>query len=132
MPGSTGSMGILVVDDEGPVRNLVASILKQHGYAVTEASGGAEALRILDRNQDAPALLLTDIRMPEMDGIELARLAARTRPGINIMYMTGFSAQRPAPGSAVLMKPFTAKCLLDQVNRALTPRESGGTKAPDA
>ena len=120
---------ILVVDDEAPIRNLVASVLKQDGYCVTEAASAAEALRLLEMSPE-PALLLTDIKMPEIDGIELARQATQFRPEMKVVYMTGYSAQRLAPGTAVIEKPFTARRLLDQVRCVLagqhpnTPKHS--------
>ena len=71
---------ILIAEDEEGIRSLVARALSQDGHAVTTANDGAEALDLLTREQGAFELLLTDIRMPIMDGIALALAAARDHP----------------------------------------------------
>ena len=71
---------ILIAEDEEGLRSLVARALVQDGHAVTTANDGAEALDVLTREQGAFELLLTDIRMPIMDGIALALAAARDHP----------------------------------------------------
>lgn len=104
---------ILVVDDEEPLRTLVARGLSMDGHSCLTAADGAEALDILIAEQGRFDLLLTDIRMPLMDGIALALAAKREFPDLTIMLMTGYAEQREraksleAIVSDVMTKPFT-------------------------
>jgi two-component system cell cycle response regulator CpdR len=84
----------LIAEDEEGIRSLVARALSQDGHTVTTANDGAEALDLLVREQGAFELLLTDIRMPIMDGIALALAAARDHPHVAILLMTGYADQR--------------------------------------
>ena len=85
---------ILVVDDEEPVREFVRRALEMDGHIISIAADGAEAMDVLTDNDGAFDLLLTDIKMPLMDGIALALAAARDFPALKIMLMTGFADQR--------------------------------------
>jgi two-component system, cell cycle response regulator CpdR len=85
---------ILVADDEEAIRNLLARALRQDGHEVMTACDGADALGLLVRENGAFELLLTDIRMPVMDGIALALAAARDHPAVTILLMTGYADQR--------------------------------------
>jgi two-component system, cell cycle response regulator CpdR len=87
---------ILIAEDEEGLRSLVARALSQDGHAVVTANDGAEALDLLTRAQGAFELLLTDIRMPIMDGIALALAAARDHPHVAILLMTGFADRASA------------------------------------
>ena len=104
---------ILVVDDEEPLRTLVARGLTMDGHTCMTASDGAEALDMLIAEQGRFDLLLTDIRMPLMDGIALALAAKQAFPDLPIMLMTGYAEQRErarsldAIVSEVMTKPFT-------------------------
>ena len=104
---------ILVVDDEEPLRLLVARGLAMDGHACVTAADGAEALDILIAEQGRFDLLLTDIRMPLMDGIALALAAKQQFPELTIMLMTGYAEQRERAKSLeaivaeVMTKPFT-------------------------
>ena len=104
---------ILVVDDEEPLRTLVARGLTTDGHTCLTAADGAEALEILIAEQGRFDLLLTDIRMPLMDGIALALAAKQQFPDLTIMLMTGYAEQREraksleAIVSEVMTKPFT-------------------------
>ena len=101
---------ILIAEDEEALRGLIARALMQDGHAVTTASDGAEALDLLARERGAFELLLTDIRMPVMDGIALALAAARDHPEITILLMTGFADQRErAHGLDALIHDVIAK-----------------------
>ncbi|HEY3641979.1 MAG TPA: response regulator [Xanthobacteraceae bacterium] len=116
---------ILIAEDEDAMRGLVARALLQHGHDVITASDGAEALDVLVREQGAFELLLTDIRMPVMDGIALALAVARDHPDIVILLMTGYADQRErASGLNVLIhdvitKPFTLATIRAAVDEAL-------------
>lgn len=116
---------ILLAEDEEPLRKLVARALLLDGHVVTTASDGAEALDLLTRSQGAFELLLTDIRMPVMDGIALALAAARDHPGLAILLMTGYADQRERASGLdalirdVIPKPFTLTAIRGAVSKAL-------------
>jgi len=122
----TGGRGVLVVDDEPAVRNVVQSVLRTAGYEVTSAAGGREALRAIYAASASPALLLTDIDMPGMTGIELAARVIAERPAVLVIFMTGDpeSARRAreraaAFVAAVLLKPFTTTELREVVRATI-------------
>src|SRR2546423_1784963 len=85
---------ILIAEDEDSLRHLVARALSLDGHRVMTANDGAEALDLLAREHGAFELLLTDIRMPVMDGIALALAAARDHPQVAVLLMTGYADQR--------------------------------------
>ena len=131
LPGATpasalqGSETILVVEDYAAVRDLATQILKSHGYHVLAAKDGAEALRI-SREYDHPIhLLLTDMVMPGMNGRELAEQLQSQRPGIRILYMSGYNdrlLEDPGAlgeGVAFLAKPLTVESLTEKVRAVL-------------
>jgi two-component system, cell cycle response regulator CpdR len=117
---------ILIADDEEGTRTLVARALKQDGHEVMTARDGAEALELLAREQGTFELLLTDIRMPVMDGIALALAAARDHPALTILLMTGYADQRERAHGLdalihdVLTKPFSLADMRSAVEGALT------------
>jgi CheY-like chemotaxis protein len=116
---------ILVADDEEPMRGLIARALRQDGHDVTTANDGVEALEVLTRERGGFELLLTDIRMPVMDGIALALTAARDHPNVTILLMTGYADQRERASGLdalihdVLAKPFSLETLRAMVQAAL-------------
>src|ERR1044071_4637293 len=116
---------ILIAEDEEPLRQLVARALMMDGHEITTANDGAEALDVLTREHGTFELLLTDIRMPVMDGIALALAAARDHPRLSILLMTGYADQREracgldALVHDVIAKPFALATLRDAVNGAL-------------
>ena len=116
---------ILIAEDEEGLRALVARALSQDGHAVTTANDGAEALDVLEREQGAFELLLTDIRMPVMDGIALALATARDHPQVGILLMTGYADQRERASGLdalihdVITKPFSLATIRSAVNDAL-------------
>lgn len=110
---------ILVVDDDPGVLGVVSRILRRAGGEVTTATNGRDALRLIAGGDAQPGLLLTDIDMPGMTGIELAARVVAMRPGIRVVMMTGdprsAEAARGHPGlvEAVLLKPITTDELLE-------------------
>jgi two-component system cell cycle response regulator CpdR len=96
--------------------------LERAGYEVTSCADGEEAAAVLDQDWD---LLLTDIVMPGMDGIEVARLAAARHPGLRIMFITGFAAvalaanESAPPGAKVLSKPIHLREIVSEVERMM-------------
>jgi CheY-like chemotaxis protein len=112
---------ILLTDDEEAVRGFVKRALELDGHEVTASFDGADALEKLMAAQGAFDLLLTDIRMPMMDGIALALTAARDYPDLVILLMTGYADQRERAAGLealihdVVTKPFS----LDQIRTAV-------------
>jgi two-component system, cell cycle response regulator CpdR len=116
---------ILVVDDEEPIRILVARGLSLDGHECMMAGDGGEALDVLIAESGRFDLMLTDIRMPMMDGIALALAAKRDFPALIIMLMTGYADQRERARSLdtivaeVMTKPFTLAELREKVSDIL-------------
>jgi signal transduction histidine kinase/CheY-like chemotaxis protein len=118
-----GSETILLVDDEDGVRKLVSAILNTNGYAVLEAGTGTAALAVYEKNAHKIDMVLTDIVMPQMSGIELGRELAGRTPRLKILYMSGYrdnalGSNGEAP-RAFLHKPFTPDVLLSKVREVL-------------
>jgi CheY-like chemotaxis protein len=117
---------ILVAEDEDPLRALVARAITDLGHTVVTAFDGADALDIITRENGSFDLLLTDIRMPLMDGIALALSVARDHPNIVILLMTAYADQRERASNLealihdVVLKPFTLAELKTAVAEALT------------
>ena len=114
---------ILLAEDDNDMRRFLAKALQNAGYDVVAFDNGKSAY---ERMREEPfTLLLTDIVMPEMDGIELARRATELDPDIKVMFITGFAAvalnpDNHAPKEAkILSKPFHLKDLVNEVQRLL-------------
>jgi two-component system, cell cycle response regulator CpdR len=116
---------ILIAEDEDVLRGQIVRALTADGYDAAAAADGGEALDMLHRDGDRFDVLLTDIRMPVMDGIALALAAARDHPRLIIVLMTGFAEQRErASGLAglihgVITKPFTVAELRHALGEAI-------------
>lgn len=112
---------ILLAEDDESMRRFLKKALEKAGHSVVDASQGDEALTELQLREFD--LLLTDIVMPVMDGIELARRAAQIDPDMKIMFITGFAAvalnpaNRAPEEAKVLSKPFHLKDLVQEVER---------------
>ncbi len=110
---------ILLADDEEPVRALIARALAEDGHEVIAAADGVEALDRLAQDGGRFDLLLTDVKMPAMDGIALALAAARDHPNVVILLMTGYADQRErAHGLDALIHDIIAKPFSNQEIRA--------------
>jgi two-component system cell cycle sensor histidine kinase/response regulator CckA len=116
---------VLVVDDEAGLRGLVARALADEGYHVLEASDGVAALELLEMPHAGIRLIISDIRMPRMDGYELAdRITSRPNPP-PMLFISGYGqAGVWLPGS-VFPKPFSMAALLAEVRRLLLPPKPG-------
>jgi DNA-binding response OmpR family regulator len=116
---------ILLAEDEDSLRELVACALKQDGHDVVSNCDGAAALDALMRDDGRYDLLLTDIKMPIMDGIALALAASRDFPDMPILLMTGYADQRERASGLellirdVIAKPFTLATICGAVREAL-------------
>jgi hypothetical protein len=121
--GDGGSETVLLVDDEQAVREAIRRILAKHGYTVISCGGGHEALALAEHYEDTIDLLVTDVIMPGMGGREVAERIAPFRPGIPVLYMSGYAAPElttSVPADVVLLdKPFTESSLLSKVRTAL-------------
>jgi CheY-like chemotaxis protein len=119
--GGPGDIVVLVVDDEPVVRAYVARALTLAGFAVTVAQGGREALRLVAEGRVRPTVVVTDIEMPEMTGIELAARLLALRPRLRIVMMTGDPARaeaarlHPSIVDEVLLKPMRPDALVSAV-----------------
>ncbi|MEM0900577.1 MAG: response regulator [Pseudomonadota bacterium] len=114
---------ILLAEDDNDMRRFLVKALERSGYEVVDYDNGVSAY---ERLREEPfSLLLTDIVMPEMDGIELARRATELDPDLKVMFITGFAAvalkpESKAPKEAkVLSKPFHLRDLVDEVDKMI-------------
>jgi PAS domain S-box-containing protein len=120
-----GTETVLLAEDEKLVRKFVRSILESNGYTVLEAQHGSEALRLALQHPGPIHLLLTDMVMPLMDGKLLAQRMLGLRPGIRVLYMSGYSENAVVhhgvleSGMAFIEKPFTVERLARKVREAL-------------
>lgn len=116
---------ILLAEDDDSMRDFLAKALKRAGHEVEAVADGEEGLDALGDRAGRYDLLLTDIVMPGVDGIELARRAAEIDPGLKIMFITGFAAVALNAGSRapkeakVLSKPFHLRDLVDEVAKVM-------------
>ncbi len=122
---------ILIAEDEESLCAMCARALVGDGHEVEATRDGGEALDLLTREQGRFDLLLTDVRMPVMDGIALALAAARDFPDLTILLMTGYADQRERAQGLdalihdVIAKPFTLAMLRGAVNEALAVKARG-------
>ncbi|MEX2218768.1 MAG: ATP-binding protein [Phycisphaerales bacterium] len=122
-PGG-GTEAVLLVEDSPVVRGLVAEALQRAGYRVLVASTGAEALRIAGE-AGTLKLLVTDVVMPQMSGVELAAALTAERPGLRVIYMSGYTEESIAEqgvdsrGAVFMTKPFTTDSLLRRARELL-------------
>ena len=123
-PPARGSETILLAEDDEELRTLTARILISQGYRVLEASDGVEALRVADRHRGTLDLLTTDIVMPSMGGHDLANELSARRPGLKVLFVSGYTDDAVGrgelqPGDAFLQKPIDPKVLARKVRQML-------------
>jgi two-component system cell cycle sensor histidine kinase/response regulator CckA len=120
-----GSETVLLVEDEKSVRALSRSILERYGYTVLEAGSGKEGLEVAHDYSLPIHLVLTDVVMPEMGGTDLASQLETLRPGVRVLYMSGYTDEAIfrhgllKKGRSFLQKPFTPETLARKVREAL-------------
>jgi PAS domain S-box-containing protein len=125
MRGSTGTGTILLVEDEEALLNLTEERLRERGYTVLPARDGVQALELACSFHGSIHLLLTDVTMPRMGGVSLARSISELRPGIRIVFMTGHAEKEASyreallSGAESIQKPFSHKQLIHVVRQAL-------------
>jgi CheY-like chemotaxis protein len=117
---------VLLVEDSDAVRAVVANMLESGGLTVLQATGGEEALALVRQGEAPIDLLLTDIVMPEMNGVELADRLERERPDVRILFMTGY-AEEAVVNEGILGKhrecigkPFTREQITTRVREILS------------
>jgi CheY-like chemotaxis protein len=122
----------LLVDDEKAIRAYVAMVLEQEGFQVLEADDGIDALALLRRMGGMVDILVTDVSMPRMTGIELVSVVNMEFPGIPVVYVSGLGLQHeldnPRRRVMFVQKPFTPKAMRDAV-RAVTGMEGAAACA---
>jgi two-component system cell cycle sensor histidine kinase/response regulator CckA len=133
-PARAGSgLSVLVVDDEPAVRRFACRVLERAGYGVFEAVDGVEALELIQGQTLILELVVSDIVMPRMNGVELMQALAVSRPALTVILMSAYATLAlselgiVAPCS-VLIKPFSAERLLAEVDRCIA-RPDGGSSA---
>jgi CheY-like chemotaxis protein len=115
---STGT--VLVVDDDRAIRTLVETYLGIGGYTTLSADSGEIALQVFEQHRAEIALLLTDVTMPGIDGLELARRIQRAKPELPVLVMSALSGRPGELGEfPFLPKPFIAPDLLSRVRETL-------------
>jgi two-component system, cell cycle sensor histidine kinase and response regulator CckA len=117
---------ILVVDDDQPVRVMLARLLRAQGYTVVQATSATDARKALEKQR--PDLLISDIVMPGESGIDLRRHVANRWPGLPVILVSGYSSEGPAefasrtPDTRFVQKPFAADQLLALIDETLSDK----------
>ena len=119
---ATDAGSVLVADDENAVRRFVVRVLEREGYAVSQARDGAEALEMLKREPSVFSVVVSDIVMPRLNGVELVQELSVLRPDLPVILMSGYATAAlaelgiAAPCS-ILPKPFPSERLIEEVRR---------------
>ena len=127
-PRQEGSPTVLLVEDEEGLRALAAKVLTANGYSVLEAADAAEAFEVDERHEGRVDLLLTDVVMPGLSGRELAERLLVRRPGMRVLYVSGYPKETLGEqnvileGTAFLQKPFTPGSLIRKVESVLATK----------
>jgi two-component system cell cycle sensor histidine kinase/response regulator CckA len=130
-----GTETLLVVEDEAPLRKLIQHILESYGYKVLEAANGNAALEIWQDQRRKIDLLFCDLVLPDgMSGPELAQLLQRSKPGLKVIFTSGYDTERVSrefvlsQGARFIQKPFHARKLAEAVHDCLNPPSAPGAK----
>jgi two-component system cell cycle sensor histidine kinase/response regulator CckA len=122
---SSGPETILLVEDDNLVRTIILRILQDHGFVVLEAAGGPEGLLLAQQFSQRIHLLLSDLSMPVMNGMEVAQRLAGIHPETRVLFLSGYNQgilpgeKAPDKAIAFLQKPFKADELLQSVRGVL-------------
>ncbi len=138
VPDGHGEL-ILLVDDDALIRDIMANILRNHGYRIVSCINGVEAISFFGAHAGEISVVVTDFDMPLLGGLELTREFLKIRPDVRLLVMSGLSRTNDAGSGlqavqglahAFLLKPFKTKDLLDTLNHLLNPPASPGSKGP--
>ena len=121
-----GTERVLLVEDDAQVRTFVRTILEDQGYTVLTAPNGAKAIEICEEKADSIKMLLTDVVMPEIGGLDLAKSLTEKKPDLKVVYMTGYApglteiSDQLRDDITVLRKPFEPEALARVVRETLS------------
>jgi PAS domain S-box-containing protein len=127
-PVLAGGQTVLLVEDEPAVRHMTSRVLQDYGFGVMEASGGHQALGVIERSDGSIDLLITDVILPGMDGAELARRATELQPQLGVLFISGYTDEEIVrrglldAGRPFLQKPFTPEALVTQIAEVMRQR----------
>lgn len=122
----SGSMKVLIVDDDNQLREVCCKFLAASGFQMLEADNGMEALLIAAQNQGAIDLVITDLAMPRISGAQLGRAFTEIWPRVNVLYLSGSPREiheSLPPDCPFLQKPFAAEALVEAVRSYVRSRE---------
>jgi CheY-like chemotaxis protein len=128
-PAQGSGATILLVEDERPVRSTVRRLLERHGYRVLEAANGQDALTLIAARNGEINLVLSDMVMPGMGGMELASRVRSVAPKLRVLLMTGYTEEAITRAGdkphdeQIIEKPFTMNAMLEKVRRALAAKQ---------
>ncbi|HEY4105289.1 MAG TPA: ATP-binding protein [Polyangiaceae bacterium] len=128
VPVQAGNETLLFAEDDDLVRHLAVTELSSRGYRLIVASNGEEALKAAAEHAGEIHLLVTDVIMPKMGGVELAREFKKTRPRTPVLYISGYTNETLADGVHLLRKPFGHEALLVRVRAILDAHENAGSE----
>jgi CheY-like chemotaxis protein len=137
-PTASGKETVLLVEDEDMVRRLIGQVLLSHGYNVLEAGSGAAALEVVERFPGTIHLLLTDVVMAGMSGRELSEKLVVLRPGLKVLYMSGYTDDAILRhgvfqnSAAFLGKPFSPGTLVRKLREVIDGGETPARQVPAA
>lgn len=120
-----GQETVLLVEDDEPLRRLTATVLRRSGYEVLEAENAGAALLECEQHQGRIHLMLADVVLPRMSGTQLASRLSGVRPGLPVIFMSGYTDRAALEGqldsgsAAFLRKPFTPEALLRRIRKVL-------------
>ncbi len=124
-----GAETLLLVEDEESLREILADVLRGSGYEVLTARLGADALRAAERHSGTIELLVTDVSLPDLNGLDLAEQLQRARPGMLALFMSGYPRESLVPSlpadAPFLQKPFRTDLLIRAIRQALTSAATG-------
>ncbi len=124
---AAAGISVLVVDDETAVRRFAVRVLEQEGYGVVEARDGVEALELIKQGGTSFEVVVSDIVMPRLNGVELMQALSVSHPDLPMILMSGYATEALAglgiaAPCAILPKPFPSDRLLEEVRRCARPK----------
>ena len=128
--GTAAETLVLVVDDETAVRRFAVRVLEREGYGVVEAGDGMQALELIKQGGTSFEVVVTDIVMPRLNGVELMQALSASHPDLPVILMSGYATAALADlgittPCAILAKPFQPARLLEEVRRCIRPKNVG-------